>query len=1146
MLKILRQLAAEICIFVICFKISSMIPGFNKEISSLDSIVSFCRANRLSVLRISPLYGSSRSIVLSRLASKEKSILVLLPSEQQVMEAATEMRLMNPDIPVMEITSLAPEQLLEKITKIQQLPHVVIYALFSIATAPISQLQLDSENLLRISIDDNPGYEGMIEYFNVFNYTKQKFVEQKGEFARRGAIIDYWSYSESSPVRLEFDGDFLESIRYFDPDNQRSVNHADLVTLAPEPEEPEPGSTQIFTQYLQEPLILFRAEELRYIYQKNLSGAEKKITASVVFDEETDLPVETVTSLSADDEILPAAIPSPEELFGSLSATLLIEEPLHGTRQEAHLKPAPPVHGNYKTLLRIVKEYISAGNTVVVASENDIQTSRIRDILGELDDSLEDAMLGGLLRIVTFPVKEGFLAEQDKLLLLTDYQIFNKPYRTKVSTKQTKRKTKSRDLSSLVHGDFVVHEDYGIAKYTGLETIKIGESEFEAIKLIYNNGGTVYVNLNYLNKVKKYSAAEGQVPQLSTLGGTDWVNAKKKAKKRIKEAARELILLYARRKASPGFAFSPDSVWQNELEASFIYEDTPDQATVTEEVKKDMESSSPMDRLVCGDVGFGKTEIAVRAAFKAVQEAKQVAVLVPTTILAEQHYNTFRDRLTQFPVRVEQLSRFMTKKENTEVANALKEGTVDIVIGTHRLLSKDIGFKDLGLLIIDEEHRFGVMAKDKLKSMKANLDTLTLTATPIPRTLNLSLLGARDLSLITTPPPNRQPVYTKIEIFNIGRIREWINHELDRGGQVYIVHDRVKSIDNFAAYLTRHMPGLSVGIAHGQLKPAALEDVIHKFLNKEFKVLLSTKIIESGIDIPSVNTIIINRADRFGLAELHQLRGRVGRSDKQAYAYFLVPSLDAINAKSLKRLQAIEEYAELGAGFNLAMRDMEIRGAGNLLGTEQSGTINEVGFDLYLKLINEAVEELKAEEFKEVFKDLPKEEKRTDPAVETWFEIGIPNHYMPDQNERLYFYTGLFSVTDENELEDYRREIIDRFGKTPPTVNRLFAAALLKLAASRALFERINIQRKTIFISLPSGKNEFYEGKFAVLMQLILRSYKETIQFRQEKDSLKLIVENRFETPEKSITFLMRFCIAAAAEFGSKSEKQPIPEDLAS
>lgn len=1146
MLKILRQLAAEICIFVICFKISSMIPGFNKEISSLDSIVSLCRANRLSVLRISPLYGSSRSIVLSRLASKEKSILVLLPSEQQVMEAATEMRLMNPDIPVMEITSLAPEQLLEKITKIQQLPHVIIYALFSIATAPISQLQLDSENLLRISIDDNPGYEGMIEYFNVFNYTKQKFVEQKGEFARRGAIIDYWSYSESSPVRLEFDGDFLESIRYFDPDNQRSVNHADLVTLAPEPEEPEPGSTQIFTQYLQEPLILFRAEELRYIYQKNLSGAEKKITASVVFDEETDLPVETVTSLSADDEILPAAAPSPEELFGSLSATLLIEEPLHGTRQEAHLKPAPPVHGNYKTLLRIVKEYISAGNTVVVASENDIQTSRIRDILGELDDSLEDAMLGGLLRIVTFPVKEGFLAEQDKLLLLTDYQIFNKPYRTKVSTKQTKRKTKSRDLSSLVHGDFVVHEDYGIAKYTGLETIKIGESEFEAIKLIYNNGGTVYVNLNYLNKVKKYSAAEGQVPQLSTLGGTDWVNAKKKAKKRIKEAARELILLYARRKASPGFAFSPDSVWQNELEASFIYEDTPDQATVTEEVKKDMESSSPMDRLVCGDVGFGKTEIAVRAAFKAVQEAKQVAVLVPTTILAEQHYNTFRDRLTQFPVRVEQLSRFMTKKENTEVANALKEGTVDIVIGTHRLLSKDIGFKDLGLLIIDEEHRFGVMAKDKLKSMKANLDTLTLTATPIPRTLNLSLLGARDLSLITTPPPNRQPVYTKIEIFNIGRIREWINHELDRGGQVYIVHDRVKSIDNFAAYLTRHMPGLSVGIAHGQLKPAALEDVIHKFLNKEFKVLLSTKIIESGIDIPSVNTIIINRADRFGLAELHQLRGRVGRSDKQAYAYFLVPSLDAINAKSLKRLQAIEEYAELGAGFNLAMRDMEIRGAGNLLGTEQSGTINEVGFDLYLKLINEAVEELKAEEFKEVFKDLPKEEKRTDPAVETWFEIGIPNHYMPDQNERLYFYTGLFSVTDENELEDYRREIIDRFGKTPPTVNRLFAAALLKLAASRALFERINIQRKTIFISLPSGKNEFYEGKFAVLMQLILRSYKETIQFRQEKDSLKLIVENRFETPEKSITFLMGFCTAAAAEFGSKSEKQPIPEDLAS
>lgn len=1100
-----------------------MIPGFGKTLTPLKQAVGHLEDKSDKFVRLSPLFGASRSLFLRKISPRFGHILVLLPDAQQVAESATEMRLSDPDRPVMEIASLKPDELREKITALQSLQRCIVYAVYDILFAGVPDKKHHEDNLLRISFDDNPGYEGMNEYFNEFVYTRQKFVEAKGEFSRRGAIIDFWSWSENSPVRIEFDGDFIESIRYFDPESQRSTSIAEVVTLAG-PIDEELNAPQIpFTGYLNNPLVLLRGEELAQV-NPGFSEIPASAQVTVVFDEETDIPVEAITESNAaplvEREI---TLLRPEDIFTNFNGSIIIEEPLSGTRFETGLKQPPAIHSNYKTLTRVIEEYIQKEFTILISAENDIQKKRLEDIIGGLHDDFESLLDEAKLRIITWPVKQGFVSADDKLLLLTDYEIFAKPYRTKVSSKQIKKKGKGRDLSSLVIGDFVVHEDFGIARYQGLETIKVGDSEFESIKLIYKNGGTVYVNLNYLNKVKKYSAAEGAVPQLSTLGGTEWVSAKKKAKKRIKEAARELILLYARRKSSKGYSFSADSIWQNELEASFIYEDTPDQSKVTEEVKTDMMSQSPMDRLVCGDVGFGKTEIAVRAAFKAVQDQKQVAVLVPTTILAEQHFNTFRDRLQQFPVRVEQMSRFMTKQQNTLVSKGLKEGSVDIVIGTHRILSKDVQFKDIGLLIIDEEHRFGVTAKEKLKSVKTNLDTLTLTATPIPRTLNLSLLGARDLSLVTTPPPNRQPIYTKIEVFDIHKIKDWVNHELSRGGQVYIVHDRVRSIENFAAYLLRYMPELKIGIAHGQMKPADLEEVIHKFLNREYKVLISTKIIESGIDIPNVNTMIVNRADRFGLAELHQLRGRVGRSDRQAYAYFLVPSKEALNGKSLKRLQAVEEYSDIGAGFNLAMRDLEIRGAGNLLGTEQSGTINEVGFDLYIKLINEAVEELKAEEFREVFKDLPKEERRSDPAVETWFEIGIPNHYIPEQNVRLYFYTGLFSVKTEDELRDFEQELIDRFGKTPIMVNRLLSCALLKLKTSEVLFERINIQRKVIVITLPKGRDDYYEGQFALLMQYINSLTNERCTFKQDKEVLKLIIENRFETPERSIEFLLRF-----------------------
>jgi len=656
------------------------------------------------------------------------------------------------------------------------------------------------------------------------------------------------------------------------------------------------------------------------------------------------------------------------------------------------------------------------------------------------------------------------------------------------------------------------------------------------MKLQYNEGGVVYVNLNYLTLVKRYSSNENLVPTLSTLGTGEWDRKKTRTKKKIKEAAKELIELYAKRKATEGYRFGADTVWQKELEASFMYEDTPDQEVVTTAVKTDMEEENPMDRLVCGDVGFGKTEIAVRAAFKAVQDQKQTALLVPTTILAEQHFNTFKDRLTQFPVNVAMLSRFQTKKEQNIILKELEEGKVDVVIGTHRLLSKDIKFKDLGLLMIDEEHRFGVSAKEKLRSFKVNVDTLALTATPIPRTLNLSLLGARDLSIIATPPPNRQPIITNVSTFDILKIKEWILTELSRSGQVYFVHDRVQSIDKLADYLNKHIPDIQIGIAHGQMRPTQLENVIHGFLNRKYDVLLSTKIIESGIDIPNVNTIIVNRADRFGLAELHQLRGRVGRSTRQAYAYFIVPSLSGITKKALRRLQAIEEFTEIGAGFNLSMRDLEIRGAGNLLGKEQTGFINEIGFDLYLKMIDQAVDELKYEEFKEVFKTLPKHEKRTEPTLDTFFDLGIPETYMPEQTDRLNFYTALYSIKNLDELEDLKEEMQDRFGSIPTYVNRLLLAATLRYYASYALFERIIMQRNVITIFLPKGeKEDYYKYQFVEMMRFISEEYKNQIKFEQKKEVMKLIVKNDFETPEKLLEYLIEFSLNVSKLFNNQT-----------
>jgi transcription-repair coupling factor (superfamily II helicase) len=1114
------------------------------------------------IVYTSSLIGVAKSFFIKELIQSEKQIFVLLSDIQSVAEYSVELDVLGVSNFIITINDFKAETLQEKLTDISSKDKFILLSTYDLLNCTLPTKERLKKNTIKIQTGGELKYDDLIEFLNLLNYQKDRFVEAPGYFSQRGAIIDFWSYSEKNPVRLEFDGNFIESIRYFDPETQRSTGKIEVVSLAGSLSGDETTSSlnsSIIFDYLDNPIVLASSYELKNFEEKKINLFEETPFAIDIHENEIEINEDDYPDIPEIDynevkNTFVAPVRSGFDVKKIINARWIIEEEIltSNNRLDLGFTETPSINSNYEILFNVLKTNTENGFQIFITSENDLQSSRLKDLLIEFNGQLSNLIESGKVKIETLPIKQGFLHRQAKILILSDYQIFGKPYRTKTSTNPKYKKSKSKSIASIKKGDYVVHEDFGIGKYVGLETIKIGEVNQESMKIIYNEGGVVYVNLNYLTLVKKYSSNENLVPSLSTLGTNEWQNTKRKTKKKIKEAAKELIELYAKRKATKGIKFSPDTVWQKELEASFFYEDTPDQEKVTNEVKEDMEAEHPMDRLVCGDVGFGKTEIAVRAAFKAVQDGKQVAVLVPTTILAEQHFNTFNDRLSQFPVKIAVLSRFQSKKQQTEILNKLSNGIIDVIIGTHRILSKDIKFSDLGLLVIDEEHRFGVMAKEKLRALKLNVDTLTLTATPIPRTLNLSLLGARDLSIISTPPPNRQAIYTNVSTFDIFKIKEWILNELRRGGQVYVVHDRIQTINKLLCYIQRYLPEVKTAVAHGQMKPSQLEEVIHGFLNKKFDVLISTKIIESGIDIPNVNTIIVNRADRFGLSELHQLRGRVGRSNRQAFAYFIVPSLEGISKKALRRLQAIEEFTDVGAGFNISMRDLEIRGAGNLLGTEQTGFINEVGFDLYVKLINEAVEELKYEEFKDVFKDLPKQEQRTEPTIDTFFEIGIPSTYMPEQMDRLNFYTALYSVKSISEINEIEEEIIDRFGPLPLLVKRLIASASLKFYASYALIERVIIQRKEIILILPrEDKEEYYKYHFLELLRFVMDKHKNDVKFVQQhlssskgKDIMKLIITNKFESPEKLLEYLISFCKEIIELFKVQIKDVPLEENL--
>lgn len=979
-------------------------------------------------------------------------------------------------------------------------PQIIVTYPEALSEKVINKRSL-ATNTFSVRLKEKLDISFLEEFLHGYDFEKTDFVYEAGQFSVRGGIIDVFSFAHELPYRIELFGDEVDSIRSFEPGSQLSVDKLEQISIIPD----------VQTKLMQED----RQSFLDFISQKTrLWFKDVQLTLDVLNNlfEKASASFDHIIHQSGTNVVL-----HPENLFETgepfaqkIKSFFGIEFGNRFILPDAtsfffSSSAQPSFNKNFELLANNLIEHQSRGFTNFIAAEIPKQLDRLKDIFEEIHPELE-------FNPLEFPLRQGFVDQTLKTVCYTDHQIFERFHRYRAREKFSKSKALTlRELHTLQPGDFVTHIDYGIGKFAGLEKKEVNGHDQESIRLVYRDNDLLYVSIHALHKISKYTGKEGAPPVISKLGSQEWENKKAKVKGKVKDIAKELIALYAKRKTAPGFAFSHDSYLQAELESSFIYEDTPDQARATEDVKRNMEEAHPMDRLVCGDVGFGKTEVAIRAAFKASADGKQVAVLVPTTILAMQHHRTFKERLSNFPVTIEYVSRFRSDKEIKQTIAGVKEGKVNILIGTHRIISKDFEFKDLGLLIVDEEQKFGVKVKDRLKELKVNVDVLTLTATPIPRTLHFSLMGARDLSIISTPPPNRQPVTTELHTYEETIIRDAVSTELRRGGQVFFVHNRVNDIEAIANVIFKLVPDAKIGIAHGQMEGHQLEKAMMKFIDGEYDVLVSTNIIESGLDIPNANTIIINQAHMFGLSDLHQMRGRVGRSNKKAFCYLLTPPASLLTSDSRKRLAALEEFSELGDGFKVAMRDLDIRGAGNLLGGEQSGFINDLGFETYHKILDDAIQELKETDFKELFAvELAEKAKLIvqDCVIETDLEILIPETYVNSTSERLQLYSRLDNIKDKDQLATFSNELQDRFGEIPSSVFELINSVRLRWLGEELGFEKIILKGNKFRGYFVSNNDAYFSSEIFGKILLFVQTHARQCKVKDQAGKAMLIIEN--------------------------------------
>ncbi|HSV77409.1 MAG TPA: transcription-repair coupling factor [Bacteroidales bacterium] len=924
------------------------------------------------------------------------------------------------------------------------------------------------KNLLGISRNELLSVDFLMDALNEFGFERTEFVVEPGQYSLRGGIVDVFSFSNDYPFRLEIVGDRVESLRLFDPESQLSVKALEKVSLLPDITHlAQSGEVREFILDSMPKDTVVWCNDLPVIQEKLTAGIEK--ARNIYHTLHKDIKHLTPKELFID-----------ADEFGQKLALVKVIDNCPSRNGESAGKcivfecsPQPAFNKNFDLIVENLLENKSRGIRNIIFSDNQRQIDRFFSIFESISNS--EGLTGeNSPETILVSLHQGFIDRQIKVACYTDHQFFERYQRYKVRDKFAGKQAMTfKEFNNLKPGDFITHIDHGIGIFSGLEKIEVNGKIQEAIRLVYKDNDVLYISIHSLHRISRYSGKEGSVPTLHRLGSNTWANLKNKTKNKVKDIAKDLIKLYAKRRTQEGFQFSHDTYLQNELEASFIYEDTPDQEKATRDVKSDMEAPFPMDRLLCGDVGFGKTEIAIRAAFKAVCDSKQAAVLVPTTILALQHYYTFTERLKDLPCKVEYISRFRTQKEIKQVLSELSEGRIDIIIGTHRLISKDVKFKDLGLLVIDEEQKFGVATKEKLKELRVNVDTLTLTATPIPRTLQFSMMGARDLSLIHTPPPNRYPVVTELHVFNKDMIREAILYEVSRGGQVFFIHNRVQNILEMAGMIQEMCPDVNVVVGHGQMEGEKLEKVMIDFINGQADVLVATTIIESGLDIPNANTIIINQAHHFGLSDLHQMRGRVGRSNKKAFCYLITPPLGTLTDEARKRLRTLEEFSDLGSGFNISMRDLDIRGAGNLLGAEQSGFIAEIGFETYQKILDEAIAELKEQEFKELFEESTdgKAFMVAECLLETDLELMIPSEYVTNVEERINLYKEIDSLDSDATIETFSMQMADRFGPLPQQVSGLLNAVRFRWESRKAGFEKV-ILKSNILIGYFVARQE--------------------------------------------------------------------------